>query len=159
MQPYASRIDERESKLPSVLFVCSMNSVRSPIAAALARRLYPGRIIARSAGVRSGKADGFVHEVMEEIGIDMSVHTPHTMDELVANRFDLVVTLSPDAPEAVARRGLEMGDEEHWPTADPSQVEGNREAVLSAYRSLRDTLHAQVRQRLEPLVSGGSQSA
>lgn len=158
VQPYASRIDERESKLPSVLFVCSMNSVRSPIAAALARRLYPGRIIARSAGVRSGKADGFVHEVMEEIGIDMSVHTPHTMDELVANRFDLVVTLSPDAPEAVARRGLEMGAEEHWPTSDPSQVEGNREAVLSAYRSLRDTLQGQVRQRLEPLVSGGSQS-
>ena len=35
--------------------------------------------------LRSGKADAFVHEVMEEIGIDMSVHTPHTMDELVAN--------------------------------------------------------------------------
>ena len=94
VQPYASRIDERESSLPTVLFVCSMNSVRSPIAAALARKYFPGRIIARSAGVRSGKVDGFVHQVMEEIGIDMSVHTPHTMDELVANRFDLVVTLS-----------------------------------------------------------------
>ena len=35
--PYASRIDESKSELPSVLFVCSMNSVRSPIAAALAR--------------------------------------------------------------------------------------------------------------------------
>ena len=38
VQPYASRIDERESELPTVLFVCSMNSVRSPIAAALARQ-------------------------------------------------------------------------------------------------------------------------
>jgi uncharacterized protein (UPF0262 family)/protein-tyrosine-phosphatase len=158
VQPYASRIDERESKLPSVLFVCSMNSVRSPIAAALARRYFPGRIIARSAGVRSGKADGFVHEVMEEIGIDMSVHTPHTMDELVANRFDLVVTLSADAPEAVERRGLEVGTSEHWPMPDPSQVEGNREAVLSAYRTLRDTLQKRVRETLEPLVSGGSQT-
>jgi uncharacterized protein (UPF0262 family)/protein-tyrosine-phosphatase len=157
VQPYASRIDERESKLPSVLFVCSMNSVRSPIAAALARKFFPGRIIARSAGVRSGKADGFVHEVMEEIGVDMSVHTPHTMDELTASHFDLVVTLSSDAPEAVERKGLEMGAIEHWPVMDPTSVEGNREALLSAYRTLRDTLQTQVRKRLEPLVSGGSQ--
>jgi uncharacterized protein (UPF0262 family)/protein-tyrosine-phosphatase len=157
VQPFANRIDERESTLPSVLFVCSMNSVRSPIAAALARRFFPGRLIVRSAGVRSGKADGFVHQVMEEVGIDMSVHTPHTMDELVATHFDLVITLSADAPEAVERRGLEMGAHEHWPTPDPTTVEGNREAVLSAYRGLRDTLQKRVRERLEPLVSGGSQ--
>lgn len=159
VQPYARRIDERESTLPTVLFVCSMNSVRSPIAAALARKFFPGRLIARSAGVRSGKADSFVHEVMEEIGVDMSVHTPHTMDELVATRFDLVVTLSPDAPEAVRRRGLEMGAIEHWPMPDPTTAEGNREAVLGAYRTLRDTLQTRVRERLEPLVAGGSQSS
>lgn len=158
VQPYASRIDERESNLPSVLFVCSMNSVRSPIAAALARKLFPGHLIARSAGVRSGKADGLVHEVMEEVGIDMSIHTPHTMDELVANRFDLVVTLSPDAAEAVRERGLETGAIEHWPMDDPTLVEGNREVRLSAYRALRDDLQRRVRERLEPLVAGGSQN-
>jgi uncharacterized protein (UPF0262 family)/protein-tyrosine-phosphatase len=158
VQPYARRVDERGSTLPAVLFVCSMNSVRSPIAAAFARRFFPGRLIARSAGVRSGKADSFVHEVMEEVGIDMSIHTPHTMDELVANRFDLVVTLSADAPDAVARREFEVGAEEHWPMDDPTTVEGNREAVLSAYRTLRDTLQKRVRERLERLVAGGSQS-
>jgi len=158
VQPYASRIDERDSDLPTVLFVCSMNSVRSPIAAALARRSFPGRLIARSAGVRSGKADGFVHEVMEEIGVDMSVHTPHTMDELVANRFDLVITLSDDAPEAVARRHFEMGAIQHWPMPDPALENGNREQVMAAYRSLRDTLDELTRQRLQGLVSGGSQT-
>lgn len=158
VQPYASRIDEATSELPTVLFVCSMNSVRSPIAAALARQAFPGRVIARSVGVNGGKADQFVHEVMEEIGIDMSVHTPHILDELVANRFDLVITLSDDAPEAVARKGLEAGAVEQWPVPDPSLVEGNREVVLSAYRALRDDLRRRVRTRLEPLVSGSSQS-
>jgi len=90
------------------------------------------------------------------------VHTPHTMDELVANRFDLVVTLSADAAEAVKKRGLEVRAIEHWPMPDPTLVEGNREAVLSAYRTLRDTLQQKVRARLEPLVAsagaGGSQS-
>jgi uncharacterized protein (UPF0262 family)/protein-tyrosine-phosphatase len=158
VQPFASRIDERESNLPTVLFVCSMNSVRSPIAAALARKFFPGRLIVRSAGVRSGKADDFVHVVMEEIGIDMSVHTPHTMEELMATRFDLVVTLSADARDAVADRAIEMTETEHWPMPDPTTVEGNREAVLSAYRTLRDTLQQNVRERLEPLVAGGSQN-
>lgn len=159
VQPYASRIDERDSTLPTVLFVCSMNSVRSPIAAALARKYFPGRIIARSAGVRSGKADGFVHEVMEEIGVDMSVHTPHTMDELMANRFDLVVTLSDDARDAVAKRGFETGANEHWPMPDPTAVEGNREAMLSAYRTLRDTLQQKVRGRLEELTATAPNAA
>ena len=158
VQPYASRIDERESNLPTVLFVCSMNSVRSPMAAALARKYFPGRLIARSAGVRSGKADAFVYEVMEEIGVDMSVHTPHTMDELVATHFDLVVTLSSDAPDAVAQRDLETAAIEHWPMPDPTIVEGNRESVLSAYRTLRDTLQKRVRERLSPLVAAGSQT-
>ncbi len=158
VQPYASRIDERISELPTVLFVCSMNSVRSPMAAALARQAYPGRIITRSVGVSGGKADQFVHEVMEEIGIDMSVHTPHILDELVANRFDLVVTLSHDAPEAVQRKGLEAGAVEAWTMPDPSLVEGNRETILGAYRDLRDRLRRRVREQLEPLVSGGSQN-
>ncbi len=158
VQPYASRIDESKSQLPTVLFVCSMNSVRSPIAAALARQQFPGRLIARSVGVNGGKADSFVHEVMEETGIDMSVHTPHTMDELAASHFDLVVTLSPDAPGALARKGLETGAVEHWQVPDPSLVEGPRDIVLGAYRDLRDTLRQRVRTRLDALVSGGSQT-
>ncbi len=158
VQPYASRIDESKSALPTVLFVCSMNSVRSPMAAALTRQAFPGRVIARSVGVNGGKADSFVHEVMEEVGVDMSVHTPHILDELVANRFDLVITLSDDALDAVKRKGLEAGAIEHWPTPDPSLIEGNRDLVLDAYRELRDQLRQKVRERLEPLVSGGSQS-
>ena len=157
VQPYASRINESKSELPTMLFVCSMNSVRSPMAAALARQAFPGRVIARSVGVNGGKADQFVHEVMEEIGIDMSVHTPHILDELVANRFDLVIALSDDAPYAVARKGLEADAVETWSVPDPSLVEGNRELVLEAYRELRDGLRSRVRMRLEPVVSGGSQ--
>src|SRR5690606_25720682 len=109
-----------------------------PIAAAMARRHFPGRLIARSAGVRSGKVDHFVHQVMEEIGVDMSVHTPHTMDELMASNFDIIITLAEDARKAVAERGLHAGVMEHWELEDPSEVEGTRETALAAYRSLRD---------------------
>jgi hypothetical protein len=42
---------------------------------------------------------------------------------------------------------------------DPTTVEGNRESVLSAYRTLRDSLQKRVRERLAGLVSSGSQKA
>lgn len=152
IQPYATRVPERESTLPTVLFVCSMNSVRSPIAAALARKHFPAGLIARSAGVRSGKADHFVHQVMEEVGIDMSVHTPHTMDELMASHFDLVITLADDAEGAVVERGLEASVMEHWTVSDPSETEGTRDATVDAYRALRDDLDRRMTTRLGPLL-------
>jgi len=158
VQPYATRIDERDSSLPTVLFVCSMNSVRSPMAAALARHLFPGRLIARSAGARSGMADGLVHSAMEPLGIDMSVHTPHTMDELTATHFDLVLTLSEEAREAVAARELDAGRIEHWETSDPTLIEGNRSTRLEAYTALREDLEKRISRRLEPLVRKGSHS-
>ncbi len=156
IQPYATRIDERDSGLPTVLFVCSMNSVRSPMAAALARHLFPGKLIARSAGARSGVADGLVQAAMSPLGIDMSVHTPHTMDELVATHFDLVVTLSQEAREAVAERHLDAAEIEHWETEDPTVIEGNRDNRLAAYTQLRDGLMRRIGDRLEPLLLKGS---
>lgn len=153
IQPYATRIDERDSQLPTILFVCSMNSVRSPIAAALARYVFPGKLISRSAGARSGKADGFVHAAMEELGIDMSVHTPHTMDELVATKFDLVITLSEEARVAVAKRNLDAKEVEHWETEDPTLVEGSRALCLAGYHELRDSLKKRILTRLPPILS------
>ncbi|MNY61738.1 hypothetical protein D3C86_1984550 [compost metagenome] len=57
----------------------------------------------------------------------------------------------------MSRKGLEAGAVEHWKTPDPSLVEGSRELVLNAYRELRDSLRKRVRERLEPLISSGSQ--
>lgn len=156
IQPYATRVQESESGLPTVLFVCSMNSVRSPMAAALARHLYPGKLIARSAGARSGVVDGLVQSAMAPLGVDMSVHTPHTMDELVATHFDLVITLSEEAREAVAKRDLDADRVEHWETDDPTVLEGNRETRLAAYTQLRDDLTRRIREELEPVLLKGS---
>ncbi len=159
VQPYAARIDPRDATLPLVLFICSMNAVRSPMAAALARRAFPEGVIARSAGVRNGVIDGFVHQVMDEIGIDMSAYTPHSLDELASLHFDLVVPLSDEAADEVAARKIDAAAIERWEVPDPSHQGGSREQRLSAYRELRDLLDRKVRDRLSPLTAGGSQSA
>ncbi|MEP4433921.1 MAG: protein-tyrosine-phosphatase, partial [Hyphomicrobiales bacterium] len=59
-----------------------MNVIRSPMAAAITRHLFPNQIYTRSAGVLPGALDPFVQSVMEEIGIDISSHIPHSFEVL-----------------------------------------------------------------------------
>lgn len=139
----------RTGELPgAVLFACTMNAIRSPMAAAILRHLAGRRSYVASAGVRAGERDPFLIEVMEEIGIDISAHTPHTIAELHDTSFDLVITLSPEAHHQALEMTRTMAvDVEYWPTLDPSYVEGNREQRLDAYRALRDQLFRRIKTR------------
>ncbi|MEM1048110.1 MAG: arsenate reductase ArsC [Pseudomonadota bacterium] len=139
----------RRPDLPgAVLFACGRNAIRSPMAEALAQRLFPGQIYVESAGVLKGDPDPFVASVMEEIGVDMSRHTPKTIDELADSNFDLVISLAPEAHhKALEMTRTEYIDVEYWPTMDPSVVHGSRAQILDAYRSVRDRLKKQIEDR------------
>ncbi len=135
--------------MPSaVMFACTMNSVRSPMAEAIMRHFHGHRIFVASIGVRAGEPDPFVAAVMDEIGIDMSKHRSRSFEELDDDYFDLVVTLSPEAHHHALEMTRTMAcDVEFWPTFDPTAVEGSRDAQLEAYRSVRDTLMRRIRER------------
>lgn len=137
----------------SVLFACSRNSVRSPMAEGLLKALHPRRIYSDSAGVREGEVDGFAVAVMAEIGIDISRHRSKTFEQLQDTYFDLIVTLSPEAQHSAVELTRTMAcDVELWHTFDPSIIEGKREDRLVAYRQVRDQLRARILARfpLEP---------
>ena len=148
-----------ENELPgAVLFACSNNAVRSPIAEALLKHLAGNRLYVVSAGVRAGAPDPFAQAVMEEIGIDIAGHRPRALDELADTSFDLIVSLSPEA----LRKALQLAEGyaiavEYWPTADPTLVQGNRETILDAYRGLREVLMRRIKQRF-PLPEPGAPS-
>ena len=87
---------------------------------------------------------------MEEIGIDVSEHRPHTLSDLYDTTFDLIVTLSPEAHHQALEMTRTMAvDVEYWPTFDASIMigQGNREQVLDSYRSVRDKLFTKIKQR------------
>ena len=138
-----------EKEPPSaILFACAMNAVRSPMAAALMRHLFPGKVYVQSAGVRAGEPDGFAIAVMDELGIDISHHEPHTIADLNDTLFDLIVTLAPEAHHQALELTRTMAvDVEYWPTIDPTPVSGNPEQKLAAYRAVRDQLMAQIKRR------------
>jgi protein-tyrosine-phosphatase len=143
-----------ESKPRAVLFACGFNSVRSPMAAALARSLLGEGYSVASAGVRKDALDPFAVAVMAEIGIDMSAHEPVTFEELEdldGLDFDLIVTLAPEAHHtALALTHRIAAQVEYWPTADPTATEGNRAQRLEAYRAVRDQLMARIKERFLP---------
>jgi protein-tyrosine-phosphatase len=134
-----------EGALPgSVLFACTRNAIRSPMAAALMRARFGERVRVESAGLVPGELDPFAVAVMHEAGIAMNA-APQSVDDLADASFDLVVALSDDAFQraralaAAAGFGCEL-----WPIPDPSVSEGSREQRLAAYRLVRDLLAARI---------------
>ena len=135
----------------AVLFACGLNSVRSPMAAGIFRELFGKTMYVGSAGVQRGELDPFAVAAMEEIGIDISRHKPHTfeqLEELEGLNFDLIVTLSPPAHHKALELTRTLAAEvEYWPTHDATAAEGSREQRLDAYREVRDELMARIRER------------
>ena len=132
----------------SVLFACSENSVRSPMAEALAKRLYGQASYIDSVGVRASDVDGFAAAALDELGIDVHRHHAKTFDDVDPSSFDVIVTLSPEAHHQALEftRGT-AAEVEYWPVMDPSVVEGSRDMRLSAYRSTRDQILARLKAR------------
>jgi protein-tyrosine-phosphatase len=137
------------SKRPgSVLFVCGMNAIRSPMAESLVKKIYGREIYAQSAGVESGSPDPFMVAAMAEIGVAMDRHKPTMLEDLADSYFDLIVTLAPEAHHrAMELTRTHAVEVEYWPTMDPSTVAGNREQVMVAYRQVRDALEKKIRSR------------
>ena len=132
----------------SVLFACSQNAVRSPMAEAIAKRLYGHASYIDSVGVRADGIDEFVAVVLDELGIDAHRHNAKTFDDIEPSSFELIVTLSPEAHH----RALEFTrgsatDVEYWPIPDATAVEGSRETRLAAYRQVRDLILAHLKTR------------
>ena len=137
--------------IASVLFACSENALRSPMAEAIAKHHFGSRIYVDSVGVREGEIDPFVVEVLAEIGIDASRHVAKRMDDLLDTSFDLIVSLSPEAHHrSIELTRTSAAEVEYWNTVDPSLVDVNRETRLDAYRGLREWLIQRIRERLAP---------
>lgn len=132
----------------SVLFACTLNSIRSPMAEAILKHDHGQRIFVDSVGLRADVVDPLAIEVMAEIGIDIRAHHPKSFDDLSDTSFDVIVTLSPEAQHrAVEMTRIMACDVEYWQTFDPTALEGSREQRLAAYRGVRDYLARRIRER------------
>ncbi len=134
----------------SVLFVCTMNAVRSVMAAGILRHLCGPSVRVDSAGVNAGAYDPLVEGVMDEIGISIAGHRSKTLDDLSGDDYDLIVSLAPEAHHKALGFAHDKNlPVEYWPTMDATAVVGfdEDEQLARGYRQVRDQLFTRIKNR------------
>ena len=105
----------------AVLFVCTGNSARSPIAEALLRHHTGGRVHAASAGTRPKPQlhPGTTRVLREAFGIDLHDQRPRHLDTVARRRFDHVITLCDKAREVCPHFDRDPR-RAHWSIPEPA---------------------------------------
>jgi ArsR family transcriptional regulator, arsenate/arsenite/antimonite-responsive transcriptional repressor / arsenate reductase (thioredoxin) len=114
----------RETAPRQVLFVCTGNSGRSPMAEALLRDRGGPRIRAFSAGIRPKPLHPNAVAVMRDrYRIDITGHQPVQVETVAGERFDCVISLCDKAREACPTFSGHPA-RIHWSLPDPAAGEG-----------------------------------
>lgn len=122
-----------------ILFVCTHNACRSPMAEGIVNHLLGDRFEAFSAGTEPARVHPLAVRVMSEIGIDISGHVSKHLSAFDGQTFDSVITLCGDPRESCpfvpgAARRIHIG----FP--DPSTATGTPEEILARFREVRDEI-------------------
>jgi arsenate reductase len=122
-----------------VLFICSHNAIRSPMAEGIVNAFLGDKYEAKSAGSKPQPVDPLATEAMKEIGIDISAHRPTSLKELQGQRFDLAVTLCAETEEVCP---FFPGAEDYMThqVNDPPGLKGGTEERRQAMRTIRDDI-------------------
>ena len=131
----------------AVLFACTGNSARSPIAEALLRHRTGGRVKVASVGShpKPEPHPDAVRALRERHGIDLSGRRPRHFDALAGRRFDYVITLCDKVREVCPDLGARHI---HWSMPDPAADGG-----YAAFARTVDEIDTRVRHLLPVLAS------
>jgi protein-tyrosine-phosphatase/DNA-binding transcriptional ArsR family regulator len=152
--PRMPPVDLRRSPSIGVLFVCTGNSARSPIAEALLRHRTGGQVEAASVGSRPKPRlhPNAVRVLQDEFGIDVAGQRPRHIDTVTGRRFDYVISLCDKAREACPdfphhpRRV-------HWSIPDPAAAGDTEQASYSAFQHTAADIDTRIRHLLPVLTA------
>jgi protein-tyrosine-phosphatase/DNA-binding transcriptional ArsR family regulator len=151
--PFASTEQQRPRRI-GVLFVCTGNSARSPIAEALLRHHTADHITVTSAGSRPKRHlhPDAIRVLREMFGIDVSAQRPQRLDILAGRRFGHVITLCDRAREACPefphhpRRA-------HWSIPDPTRADDDDQLSYPAFERTTADINTRIRHLLPVLTA------
>ncbi|MEV4542175.1 ArsR family transcriptional regulator [Micromonospora echinaurantiaca] len=146
-------VDPRRSPRLDVLFVCTGNSARSPIAEALLGHRAGSRVTVLSAGTRPRPTlhPYAVRVLRDSFGIDVTGQQPRHLDTVTGRRYDYVITLCDKAREVCP----DFADEPrrmHWSVPDPTTTGDTSDPDYSAFQRAATDIDTRVRHLL-PLLS------
>jgi protein-tyrosine-phosphatase/DNA-binding transcriptional ArsR family regulator len=137
------RVAARSGRRRRVLFLCTGNSARSQMAEALLERMSEGTVDVVSAGSNPKPLHRNAIRVMRARGIDISARRSKHLDQFVAQRFDVVITLCDRVrevcPEFPSHPALV-----HWSIPDPALEGPDDRATRPAFERLAVELETRI---------------
>ncbi len=130
------------NKKKKILILCTGNSCRSQMAEGFARQL--GWQVFSAGTNPEIKVNPFAVYVMQEIKIDISHHTPKSVDQYLSDDFYLVATVCDNARETCPIFIGNCENQIHHGFKDPAYATGNDADITEVYRKVRNEIQVWV---------------
>lgn len=124
-----------------VLILCTGNSCRSQMAHGFLQS-FDKSLEVHSAGTQpASRINPRAVEVMNEVGIDLSTHTPKSVDMYLDEAWDYVITVCGGANETCPMFSGKVGKRMHIGFDAPSDAQGSEAFIMNEFRRVRDEIH------------------
>ena len=149
-----------------LLFVCTGNTCRSPMAEALCRKLAAERLgcptdgledhglTVTSAGIAAmsgGRASGEATQVMSALGQDISLHVAQPLTEAVVRYADLIYTMTGYHRQAIVAQWPQAAERTHVLALSGADVPDPIGGPLERYQRCAEQIEAELKTRLDEL--------
>lgn len=104
------------------------------------RSLDPGLEVYSAGTNPAARVSSRAVTVMKEVGLDISGHTPKSVDQFIALPFDYVITVCDHANETCPVFTGQVAHRLHIGFDDPAEATGSEEEVLAVFRRVRDEI-------------------
>ena len=121
-----------------ILILCTGNSCRSQMAHGFMQSLDDNLIVCSAGTKPAERVHPLAVKVMNEVGIDISHHTPQSVDNYLDQSWDYVITVCGGANESCPAFIGKVKHRLHIGFEDPSKSEGTEDFILSEFRRVRD---------------------
>lgn len=123
-----------------ILILCTGNSCRSQMAHGFLQS-FDNSIEVHSAGTQPAvQVNPKAVEVMQEMGIDLSNHTPKNVKQYLNEAWDYVITVCGNANENCPMFNGKVKHRMHIGFDDPSEAVGTDSFITDEFRRVRDEI-------------------
>jgi arsenate reductase len=104
-------------------------------------RSFDDRLIVHSAGTAPAQqVNPKAVQVMQEVGINIANHVPHSVNDYLQNEWDYVITVCGGAKESCPMFTGKVKQQLHIGFDDPSFAVGSEAFIMSEFRRVRDEI-------------------
>ena len=144
----------------SVLFCCNYNSIRSPMAEGIFKKLIGKKVFVQSVGIFDTlEVDGFTVRVCNEIDVKLNQHRVRSLSEVekqggFVGSFDLVIPMTEQALNEVKKFSRYCSlDIEKWDIEEPRKTDQDIMRTIESYRYTRDLIYKKILNRFHDLLN------